>query len=71
MFFTGFIFGLTYFAQILTTAINGPTEYTLDVYTVDQAGHRHPEFHGIYKTQKGAEKALFRRYPEGGWCERG
>lgn len=67
MFFTGLLFGLTYFADIMPTTINGPTEYRLEVYTVAPDGRRFYEYTRLYRTEKSAEKALRRKYPEGGW----
>ena len=70
MLFTGFVNGLTYYADSGVTTINGPEEYTLDVYTKDWEGRRQPDFHGLYRTEKGAVKALWRRFPGGGWTAR-
>ena len=67
--YRGYVNGLSYRAEIDTTTLNGTVEYALEVYTWDWNGGKMPEYHRLYKTEKGAEKALWRKYPDGYWSE--
>ena len=67
--YRAYINGLPYFAEILPYALNGEDEYSLSVYCKDWKGNRQEDFHHLYKSERGAELAIQRRYPGAEWTE--
>ena len=61
--------GLEYYADISKGTLNDDNEYSLFVYARDWRGLRQPDYHHVYKSERGAQNALKRRYPGVEWNE--
>ena len=68
-FFEGWLDGLHHYAIILPYGLNVKEEYTLEVYFLDDMGHRHPVYNRLLKSVSACEKALRDHYQETEWKE--